>query len=426
MELFDEQETRAYIAKRTQELNTEISRMSDENITTCDIEEWTEYLVEKYRVFPITLFDDDMSMRVDRTTIKRPNLFAGFSPYEPKYCEVDGYKITVTLPYDGDASLFRLKPCTRLLSRFAVSDFSAPHNEDCGTISLSFEYTQQEWQNHSDNIREHVLQQFKNEFQGFRMMLGNVESDIHRFNEQLPDLARRGLEARKKKADDFAALHEALEIPLTRSAFAPNVTPVQLKRIVRKPQQPPRQKPMQKEYSISDEDYEKINNVIFSAGTTMEKTARSHYRNYEEELRDILLASLNTHYENATGETFRKVGKADIHIEFENKAAFVGECKIWHGEKALDAAVQQALNYTTWRDVKVSVIIFNKENKDFKGILEKLHAWVGKHTTSHRRVVPNRWECDLYRADAKTVIKLNILAFDLYVDRTQFQDARVD
>ncbi len=55
------------------------------------------------------------------------------------------------------------------------------------------------------------------------------------------------------------------------------------------------------------------------------KTARTYYVNTEEELRDHLLATLNTHYDAATGETFRKIGKIDIHIEFDNKAAFVGE-----------------------------------------------------------------------------------------------------
>ncbi|MFR3882620.1 MAG: hypothetical protein ACLTX6_10210 [Lachnospiraceae bacterium] len=77
--------------------------------------------------------------------------------------------------------------------------------------------------------------------------------------------------------------------------------------------------------------------------------------------RDHLLATLNTHYELATGETFRKIGKTDIHIEFENKAAFIGECKIWHGERLFQGAIQQVINYSTWRDMKVSVIIFNKK-----------------------------------------------------------------
>ena len=53
----------------------------------------------------------------------------------------------------------------------------------------------------------------------------------------------------------------------------------------------------------------------------------------EESIRDVVLVALNSHYENmVTGETFRKRGKTDILIEFENQNAYIGECKIWHGE----------------------------------------------------------------------------------------------
>ena len=34
-------------------------------------------------------------------------------------------------------------------------------------------------------------------------------------------------------------------------------------------------------------------------------------------------------------------------------------------------AVQQLMSYSTWKDTKVSLMIFNKENKNFKAILEK-------------------------------------------------------
>lgn len=424
MELFDGQETRTYIARCAQQLKAEVEGMSDEDITTCDIQEWTDYLVDKYTIATITLFDDELTHQVDRAKIRRHNAFAGYDPYEPRYFEVDGYKITFHMPYDGDANLFHLRPSSRILKRFEAANLSAPRGEECGVVSLSFEYTAKDLESHSENMLEYVRKQFENDFQGYRTMLSNVETDVKAFNAQLPETVRRSLEERRRKAETFAAIHKALEIPLKRSATAPNATPIPLKRIVRKPKQQPRHKPLPEERAISDFDYENINNIIFSTGTTMEKTARTYYRNNEEELRDHLLASLNTHYDNATGETFRKLGKADIHIEFENKAAFIGECKIWHGEKAFDAAVQQALNYTTWRDVKIAVIIFNKENKDFEGVIEKLNDWVGSHTTFHKREAPNRWKCDLYCEDRKAVVKLTVLAFDLFVDQTQFQDSR--
>ena len=161
-------------------------------------------------------------------------------------------------------------------------------------------------------------------------------------------------------------------------------------------------------------------------GTTMEKTARTYYANNEEELRDHLLATLNTHYEAATGETFRKLGKTDILIEFESKAAFIGECKIWHGEKMFQDAVQQTFNYSTWRDSKVSVIIFNKENHSFQSVLSKIQDWVNKNTVSHTQSETNAWNCKYHRKDMNVDVRLTILAFDLYVDKKQFKDARYE
>lgn len=137
----------------------------------------------------------------------------------------------------------------------------------------------------------------------------------------------------------------------------------------------------------------------------------------------ISCIALNTHYYQATGETFRKIGKTDIHIEFDNKAAFIGECKVWHGEKVFQNAIQQVLNYSTWRDLKVSVIIFNKENQSFQTILAKIKMWVEKNT-SYSQPKQNIWKCKYHRKDTNSDICLTILVFDLYIDKTQIKDAR--
>ncbi|MBR4942123.1 MAG: hypothetical protein IKZ19_09015, partial [Clostridia bacterium] len=119
-----------------------------------------------------------------------------------------------------------------------------------------------------------------------------------------------------------------------------------------------------------------------------------------------------------------KIGKTDIHIEFENKAAFIGECKIWHGEKAFQNAIQQIINYSTWRDLKVSVIIFNKENQSFMPILSKIQNWIDQNTVTYNQPNTNVWECKYHRSDMNVDIKLTIIVFDLYVDKTQFKDSR--
>ena len=287
-------------------------------------------------------------------------------------------------------------------------------------------HTKQELQDKGDAMAEYVQKQFENEFSSYKTMIGNVNAEVTSFNSGLTASAMSLLEKRKKKADSFSAINNALQIPLTASKNAPNTKPIQLKRIVRQSSAKPTVKTAIPEPCISDSDYENINNIILMCGTTMEKTARTYFANTEEELRDHLLATLNTHYESATGETFRKIGKTDIHIEFENKAAFIGECKIWHGERLFQGAIQQVINYSTWRDMKVSVIIFNKENQSFPAIISKIKSWADSNTVSYTQPQANIWKCKYHRQDMNVDIQLMILAFDLYVDKSQFKDSRYE
>lgn len=267
-----------------------------------------------------------------------------------------------------------MKPGSYILTSFGTSSFVRPHGEDCGSFTLDFEYTKQELQEKGEAMPEYVQKQFDLDFENYKKMIGFVNAEVNSYNNSLNASALQLLEERKQRADSFSAISNALQIPLVASKNAPNTKPIQLKRIVRPPSVKPATPPAKIEPYISDSDYENINNIISMCGTTMEKTARTYYANTEEELRDHLLATLNTHYDAATGETFRKIGKTDIHIEFDNKAAFIGECKIWHGIKQFQSAVQQVINYSTWRDLKVSVIIFNKVINRFANPIQQSRA----------------------------------------------------
>ena len=372
-EFFNGIDSRNYFASFYSKMETEVEQMSDAEIVSCNFEEWADYLATKYSVAPISIFETNIEKTLSETKVKRANPFRGY-PGERDYFEIDGVQVRFKIPFDGDPSLFELQPSSRILSRFATQSFVSPHDEDCGSFTLDFEYTKQELQDKGDAMAEYVQKQFENEFSSYKTMIGNVNAEVTSFNSGLTASAMSLLEKRKKKADSFSAISNALQIPLTASKNAPNTKPIQLKRIVRQSSAKPTVKTAIPEPCISDSDYENINNIILMCGTTMEKTARTYFANTEEELRDHLLATLNTHYESATGETFRKIGKTDIHIEFENKAAFIGECKIWHGERLFQGAIQQVINYSTWRDMKVSVIIFNKENQSFPAIISKKTA----------------------------------------------------
>ena len=423
LEFFAKQDIEEFFQSFYNSLEDEICKMSNINILSCDFEEWTDYLVKKYSIVPITLLETNIEQRLEEIKIQRDNPLRGY-PYQLDYVETDGICITFTIPFDGNPKLLEMRPRISILLGFCVKNFREPSETEYGSFSIELRYTKRELQEKGNNMAAFVRQEFENSFSNYRTMVNNVNSEVKSFNIGLGAQVKKLLEKRKEKASSSVEISNALQIPLTQSKNSPNTKPIQLHKMVERPTPRPRTKLGMPEPYISDNDYRNINNIILTYGTTMEKTARTYYLNREEELRDHLLAALNTHYEAATGETFRKIGKTDIQIEFENKAAFIGECKIWHGEKLFRDAIQQVLNYSTWRDLKVSVIIFNKENQSFFSILSKIQKWVENNTKSYTQLQKNVWSCKYYRQDVNVDIHLTILAFDLYVDKSQFKDTR--
>lgn len=86
---------------------------------------------------------------------------------------------------------------------------------------------------------------------------------------------------------------------------------------------------------ISDEAYTQIISKINTFGCNMEKLSSLKSKFDEEGYRDYFLPHLNSisTSHTATGETFNKIGKTDILIQNgHGENAFIGECKIWHGE----------------------------------------------------------------------------------------------
>jgi hypothetical protein len=57
---------------------------------------------------------------------------------------------------------------------------------------------------------------------------------------------------------------------------------------------------------------------------------------------------------------------------------FIGECKIWGGQKAATDAIDQLLGYMVWRDGKAALIVFIRQ-KNATQAIERLHQAVAEH-----------------------------------------------
>lgn len=137
----------------------------------------------------------------------------------------------------------------------------------------------------------------------------------------------------------------------------------------------------------------------------------------EESIRSHFLVQLNGHYEGqATGETFNYQGKTDILIRSEGKNIFIAECKFWSGPKKLIETIDQLLGYSSWRDTKVAVIVFNR-NKDFSKVLESIQETSKQHSNFKRQIAFASETMFRYvfahRDDPNRELLLTVMAFDV-------------
>jgi len=130
----------------------------------------------------------------------------------------------------------------------------------------------------------------------------------------------------------------------------------------------------------------------------------------EESIRDVLLFILNANWQGTiTGETFLGRGKTDILLRWKDRDAFIGECKFWKGEQALNDGLTQLLErYTVWRATRVALILFIREISNVTAVISKARAVV----SSHPRFVDSLAE-DEFRLraqhDAAQIVTLSLI-----------------
>ena len=284
------------------------------------------------------------------------------------------------------------------------------------SISFSIEIEAKELEN-KENPQEYIETTFNNEFNHYRSMISYINNDINGYNRGLQERITKLLDTKYHKSNNFSNLLNKINIPLKTNPNMPSPTPISLKIQQKENKYPQKVNKDRIEYCISNDDYENIKNIINLACVSFEKTPNTINIHNEEEIRDLILSNLNTHYNSsATGETFSKTGKTDIRIQFENKAAFIAECKIWHGISEFNKAINQLFSYTTWRDVKTSLIIFNKEIKDFKSILSKIKESLNQNELciSKNEINLNNWQCTFKKnKNSDEKIELNIIVCDI-------------
>lgn len=379
------------------------------------------HCIETLQIEPLTIYKDRMEQEHSETKVDVSGDFRratrGHGP-----CYISGIRICVSLPFTGDPSLWRISPHSLVMSPRPFGRVIKGRQAGSGIVEMIFEFPTDE---QTDQVRKRVEKNLRY----LESCISRQREEIEKYNSMLPNTVHQAVNFRRDRIQQHEKIAQILDIPLKHKVGAPEIEPLPIRKkiITQLPTLP--KEGFKPEPGIIDDIYDDILKIIRHEGRTWETTPKTYSVHPEEELRDILLAHLNGHYEGvATGESFRKSGKTDIRIEDTSRAAFITECKVWEGAKKLHDGIGQLLGYLTWRDCKTAFLVFNKHNANFSDLLVKIPKVFKNHPRKMKEIVvsePGEWRF-VFRSqdDDSRLLHIHVFVFDLYVKlkKTQQQN----
>lgn len=392
-----------------QEMLREIEAVDEDSLLKASVEDLAGYFEEKFRVeVPMLLADEILVSQREKQFEASGDPSRVFMDFRrPVY--VTGVEIEVEIPFTGEADAFKIQPTT--------SVGNSPRAQ-VGRARIIFRIIR------TEADIESVRREIARRVEAIQANLKWLRADAAGLNSQLLAEARKAIETRRTRLLDNRNLVAALGFKIKERVDAPPTYSAPGVRRRLPPAMPHvGTAPFRPEPALLNEDYEHILSVMNNMAQVMERSPSAFAAVNEETLRFHILAQLNGHYEGqATGETFNFGGKTDILIRSEGKNIFIAECKFWGGPKKLAATLDQLLGYTSWRDTKVALIVFNR-NRDFSKVLAAIPATVRAHP-HYKRDLPGSTEttfryCFANRDDRNREIFLALMAFDVPRPREQ-------
>ena len=404
--LFTELDLDNQLRERQLQVAAKVGGIPESQFLISSDQDVVEHVIPQLVVEPIVLQLGATTMSKAETQVDvsgDPMRF--FSPGRRGPFYIPGTRVDVDIPYTGEDWIFsyRTNPWSTVFPRAEVKRGSL-------RISISLPH---------DAAPEQFKETHDRELGLIRQYVDRAHTQVAAYNESLESLVHQAIADRRNRLGKHAGIADLLDVPLAAKHGAPSIAPVRIE-IRRPPALPvPPKTGLAPEPGITGETYERILHFIRHQGRTFERTPGTYALHDEEGLRNIILAQLNGHFEGAAmGEVFRGSGKTDICIETDNRAAFVGECKLWTGPASLTGALDQMLGYLTWRDSKASVIVFNTRNRNFSKILPSIPDSIRDHGLFVRDLSceeTGEWRV-LMRSeeDEGRRVTVHVFLFDLY------------
>lgn len=387
---------------QTDRMRQELASLSPARVLGSSIEDLCDYFEGTYRLEVPALQAEQIAAEQRERDIDVSHEWGRhWSTPGPHF--IRGTEVSVAIPFIGDADFFKVQPTTFTLN--------PPEGEVKGnTLIVSVAGTSLD----AKAVRSEIDRTIAS-IEGY---LSSLRSNAKAFNRTIRTQAKQHLEARRPKLLADQNLVAELGFPLRERADMPRTyAPPEVKRRI-KPSLPPQStQPFKPEPALTSDDYEHILGVLEGMAQVMEQSPSAFHSIDEESLRSHFLVQLNGHYQGqATGETFNYSGKTDILLRVEGRNIFIGECKYWSGPKKLAETLDQLLSYSSWRDTKVALIIFNRK-KNFSAVLQEITPTIESHP-NWKRTQPiageTRFRFVLSQKDdpAREMI-VTVLAFDV-------------
>ena len=405
--LFTGSDWHAVDRHQRQQMIAEIEKVDADRLLNTSADDLANYFAEKFKInVPVldvpNLVVDQREKQID---VSRDSMRMIMDRSRPFY--ITGIEIEVEIPFSGEAEAFKIQPNLYTLS--------PPRAAVRGTnLVFSIMGTNLD----SDGVRTQI-DRTVSEIESY---LTNLRGNLAGLNSQLLAEARSAIEARRANFLASRNLVASLGFKMKeRNDASKTFVAPEVRRRISPVMPVASSAPYKPEPALAYTDYEHILVVMHNMTQVMELSPTAFHDVDEEALRSHFLVQLNGHYQGqATGETFNYEGKTDILIRSEGKNIFIAECKFWSGPKKLTETIDQLLGYSSWRDTKVAIVVFNR-NRDFSKVLDSIPETMRAHTNYKRDIQGSTETIFRYqfanRDDKNRELLLTVLAFDVPTPR---------
>lgn len=379
----------SYYRAAIEKLREEVEEAPESYVLNVDPQAWADYLEKKYGMEPIR-FDETRQEELQEIDEKKPTLTF----------------ILPVIPSDTiDAIMhYHLIGERATLGRYVATDIT--YDSEQATLSIECAATSQGVDSARQFIREQIG--FWNE---------SIEKNNQGFAAQVKSIVEKRRQLVLQKNRNLDLLAQKVGIPLRKKIDSREVIPTALptKRRIR-PVMP--QARREKQLVLERKIFDAILELIDNQCRQFERTRTVFAAHGEEDLRDIILSSLNAVFEgDAVGEAFHGLGRVDIHLRISKGELFIAECKYWDGPSSVAKATEQVLERLTWHESYGVVIVFSR-NANFGRVRNSLaetipslpHYSGGLRSISEHHSVCN----SQLPSDTSKRVEVHYLVYNLY------------